>query len=190
MVLCSAIASLEVSELSHAREECVAIGTAVVKGEDLLTTGRIYIFRVASVVPNPERPETGRALKLMAKEEVRGAVTSVTGVGTQGFLLMAQGQKCMVRGLKEDGTFLPVAFMDLSCYASVIKELKEPGRDEGLGLCLIGDAWKGVQLVGYIVCPLQCLHFEKYHPPVPFNPSHSYFSTLISHHYPLTLPTY
>lgn len=51
----------------------------------------------------------------------------------------------MVRGLKEDGTLLPVAFMDMQCYTSVVKELK------GTGLCLMGDAVKGVWLVGYYV---------------------------------------
>ena len=96
-------------------------------------------------MPDPERPETGRALKLIAKEDVKGAVTAVSGVGTQGFLLAAQGQKCMVRGLKEDGSLLPVAFLDMQCYVSVVSELP------GTGLCLMGDAVKGVWFCGYTV---------------------------------------
>lgn len=101
-------------------------------------------------MPEPDHPETGRALKLIAKEEVKGAVTALSGIGTQGFLLVAQGQKCMVRGLKEDGTLLPVAFMDMQCYVSVAKELPETG------LCLMADAVKGVWFTGYMVRLLPC----------------------------------
>ena len=106
------------------------------------------------VVPEPDRPETGRALKLIAKEEVKGAVTALSGIGTQGFLLVAQGQKCMVRGLKEDGTLLPVAFMDMRCYVSVAKELHETG------LCLMADAVKGVWFTGYTV-RFSCISLER-----------------------------
>lgn len=75
-------------------------------------------------------------------------MTAVCGIGREGFLLAAQGQKCMVRGLKEDGTLLPVAFMDMQCYVSVLKELP------GTGLCLMGDAVKGLWFTGYTVCSL------------------------------------
>ena len=99
-----------------------------------------------SVVPDPDLPHTDRAFRLIVKEEVKGAVTALSAVGTQGFLLVAQGQKIMVRGLKEDGTLLPVAFMDVQCYTSVARELP------GSGLCIIGDARMGVRVVGYMVC--------------------------------------
>ena len=90
-------------------------------------------------------------------------MTALSEIGSQGFLLAAQGQKCMVRGLKEDGTLLPVAFIDCQCYTSVAKELK------GTGLCLVGDAVKGVWLVGYYVrglTPLQT-KYKKNDPPTP-----------------------
>jgi len=97
------------------------------------------------VVPEPGRPETGFALRLVSQEEVKGAVTNVSNIGREGFLMMAQGQKVLVRGLKEDGSLLPVAFLDVQCYVSVCKELP------GTGLCLIGDAVKGLWFVGYRV---------------------------------------
>ena len=137
--------SLEVSEHTHERQSLVAIGTAAIRGEDLPSMGNIYIFAIIDVVPEPEYPETGHAFKLIAKEETKGMVTALSGIGTQGFLLVAQGQKCMVRGLKEDGSLLPVAFMDMQCYVSVAKELP------GTGLCLMGDAVKGVWFTGYTV---------------------------------------
>ena len=107
--------------------------------------GRVYIFDIIEVVPEPDHPETHLKLKLVAKEEVKGAVTAVTEIGSEGFLLVAQGQKCMVRGLKEDGTLLPVAFIDTQCYVSVTKELK------GTGLCILADVVKGVWFAGYTV---------------------------------------
>ncbi|KAL8732617.1 MAG: hypothetical protein Q9166_002592 [cf. Caloplaca sp. 2 TL-2023] len=147
--------SLEVSEYTHARQPLVAIGTAIIQGEDLPALGRIYVFNVIPVVPEPDRPETGHKLKLIAQTEVKGAVTALSEIGSQGFLLAAQGQKCMVRGLKEDGTLLPVAFMDMQCYTSVAKELK------GTGLCLMGDAVKGVWLAGYYEDPYALRLFGK-----------------------------
>lgn len=145
MVLCIKTVTLETSEHTHAREELVAVGTVVIRGEDLPSIGRIYVFSIIDVVPEPGRPETGRKLKLFAKEEVKGAVTGVSEIGNQGFLLVAQGPKCLVRGLKEDGTILPVAFMDMQLYITVAKELR------GTGLLMTGDAFKGIWLAGYYV---------------------------------------
>jgi len=145
LVLSAKVISLEISEHSQERKQLIAVGTSITKGEDLATRGAIYIFDISSVIPEPDRPETDRKLKLVAKEEVRGAVTAVAGLSQPGFLLMAQGQKCMVRGLKEDGSLLPVAFMDMQCYSSVVKELK------GTGMCIFGDALKGLWFVGFSV---------------------------------------
>ena len=145
MVTCIKTMNLETSEVTSNRRDLVVVGTAVVRGEDLSALGRIYVFDIINVVPDPDVPYSDRKLKLIAKEEVKGAVTALSDIGSEGFLLVAQGQKCMVRGLKEDGTLLPVAFIDMQCYVSVAKELK------GTGLCLIGDAIKGVWFTGYTV---------------------------------------
>lgn len=155
VIMCIKTMSLEVSEHTHARQSLIAIGTSVIHGEDLPAKGRIYIFDIINVVPEVNQPETGLKLKLIAKEEVKGAVTSLTEIGTEGFLLAAQGQKCMVRGLKEDGTLLPVAFIDTQCYVTVAKELT------GTGLCILADAVKGVWFAGYMEEPYQLRLFGK-----------------------------
>ncbi len=144
-VMCIRTLNLEISENTHERQDLVAVGTAIVQGEDLPARGCIHVFEIITVVPESGRPETDLKLKLIAKEEVKGVVTALSEIGTQGFLLAAQGQKCMVRGLKEDGSLLPVAFMDMQCYVSVARELK------GTGLCVMGDAAKGVWFTGYSV---------------------------------------
>ncbi|CAI7579676.1 unnamed protein product [Penicillium manginii] len=147
--------NIEVSENTHERRDLIVVGTAMTKGEDLPGRGCIYVFDVIEVVPEPDRPETGRKLKLIGKEIVKGAVTALSGIGGQGFLIVAQGQKAMVRGLKEDGSLLPVAFMDMQCYVSVTKELK------GTGMVLLGDAMKGLWFAGYSEDPYKMTLFGK-----------------------------
>ena len=156
IVTCVETLNLEVSESTNERKQLVTIGTAISKGEDLPIRGRVYVYEIADVIPEPGRPETNKRLKLVAKEDIpRGAVTSITEVGTQGLMLIAQGQKCMVRGLKEDGTLLPVAFMDMNCYVTTVKELP------GTGLCVMSDAFKGVWFTGYTEEPYKMILFGK-----------------------------
>ncbi|EER40763.1 cleavage factor two protein 1 [Histoplasma capsulatum var. duboisii H88] len=154
-IMCVKCLNLEVSEITHERKDTIVVGTALTKGEDIAARGCIYIFEVIKVVPEVDRPETNRKLKLIAKEEVKGAVTSLSGIGGQGFLIAAQGQKCIVRGLKEDGSLLPVAFMDMQCYVNVLKELK------GTGMCIMGDALKGLWFAGYSEEPYKLSLFSK-----------------------------
>jgi len=61
----------------------------------------------------------------------------------------------MVRGLKEDGTLLPVAFMDMNTYVTSVKELP------GTGLCVLADALKGVWFAGYAEEPYKMTLFGK-----------------------------
>lgn len=135
---------LEISEETKERRMVVAVGSAICKGEDLPTRGRVQVFDIVTVIPEPGRPETNKKLKLQAKEELpRGGVTSLSEIGTSGLLLLAQGQKCMVRGLREDGGLLPVAFLDMNCHILSVRELR------GTGLCLMADGFKGMWFAGY-----------------------------------------
>ncbi|KAL2063510.1 hypothetical protein VTL71DRAFT_5315 [Oculimacula yallundae] len=156
VIMCIKALNLEVSELTNERRQCIVVGTGLAKGEDLAIKGRIHVYDIVTVVPEPDRPETNKRLKLIAKEEIaRGAITCVSEIGTQGFMLVSQGQKCMVRGLKEDGTLLPVAFLDMNCYVTSIKELR------GSGICVFADAVKGVWVAGYTEEPYKMMLFGK-----------------------------
>ncbi|KAK8075215.1 CPSF A subunit region [Apiospora hydei] len=139
IVMCVEALNLEVSESTNERKHLVVVGTAISKGEDLPIRGRILVYDV--VTPREDIP--------------RGAVTALSEIGTQGLMLVAQGQKCMVRGLKEDGSLLPVAFMDMSCYVTAVRELR------GTGLCLLADAVKGVWFTGYTEEPYKMILFGK-----------------------------
>lgn len=156
VILCVKTLNLEVSEHTHEKKLLVTIGTAIAKGEDLAVRGRVYVYEIVTVVPEPDRPETNKKLKLIAKEEIpRGAVTAISEIGSQGFMIIAQGQKCMVRGLKEDGTLLPVAFLDMNTYITSVKELP------GTGICVMADALKGAWLTGYSEEPYKMTLFGK-----------------------------
>ena len=135
---------LEISEETRERRMLITVGSAISRGEDLPTKGRIQVLDVVSVIPEPGHPETNRRLKPVAKEDIpRGGVTALSEIGTQGLMLVAQGQKSMVRGLKEDGTLLPVAFLDMNCHVASARALPRTG------LCLLSDAFKGVWFAGY-----------------------------------------
>ncbi|KAL1965959.1 hypothetical protein VTN77DRAFT_4899 [Rasamsonia byssochlamydoides] len=147
--------NLEISEQTRERKDVIVVGTTFARGEDIAARGCVYVFDVIEVVPDPERPETNLKLKLIGKEPVKGAVTAVSGIGGQGFLIVAQGQKCMVRGLKDDGSLPPVAFIDVQCYVSVLKELR------GTGMCILADALKGLWFTGYSEEPYKMTLFGK-----------------------------
>ncbi|KAF8477455.1 CPSF A subunit region-domain-containing protein [Kalaharituber pfeilii] len=142
---------LEVSEQTKERKQLVAVGTGIFRGEDSAARGAIYVFEVIEVVPEPGRPETNRKFKLVVREEVKGTVSALCGVN--GFLLAAQGQKVMVRGLKEDQSLLPVAFMDMNMYVTVAKNLN--------GMILFGDFMKSVSFVGFTEEPFKMTPFGK-----------------------------
>lgn len=138
--------NLEISERTQERKDVIVVATSYARGEDIAARGHLYIFDVIEVVPDPEQPEgTNLKLKLIGEEILKGAVTSVSGIGGQGYLIAAQGQKCVVRGLKDDGSIPPVAFIDVMSYVSVVKELR------GTGMCLVADALRGLWFVGYSV---------------------------------------
>ncbi|KAF4975163.1 hypothetical protein FZEAL_8018, partial [Fusarium zealandicum] len=141
---CMKTLHLEVSEDTKERRFLLGVGTALSKGEDLPIRGRVHVFDIVTVIPEPGKPETNKRLKAIAREDIpRGGVTAISEIGTQGLMLVAQGQKCMVRGLKEDGSLLPVAFLDMNCHVSSARELPRTG------LCLMADAFKGVWFTGY-----------------------------------------
>lgn len=136
------IMPLEVSEFTHEQKEMVVVGTSAQRGEDMPAKGAINVFEVLDVVPEPDIPESGYKLHLTSREDTKGAVTTV-GSFSGGFVGTGQGQKLMIRGLKEDGSCLPVAFLDAQCLTISLKTLGSSG------MWLAADAWKGLWFGGF-----------------------------------------
>lgn len=53
--------------------------------------GATYLFEIVDVIPEPNRPETNKKLKLVCREEVKGVVSTLCDIN--GYLLSAQRQK-------------------------------------------------------------------------------------------------
>ena len=145
---------LEVSEHTHARKPMVVVSTASQRGEDMPAKGAVTVFDIIDVVPDPELPESGIKLEVAAREDTKGHVTALEAF-PGGLIGTAQGLKIMIRGLKEDGSCLPVAFMDGLCQFT---ELKALGRT---GLWLAGDAWKGLWFGGFVEEPYRLTQLGK-----------------------------
>ncbi|KAF3929829.1 hypothetical protein AA313_de0210126 [Arthrobotrys entomopaga] len=142
---------LEVSEVTKERKIMIAVGTGLLRGENSPARGAVYVFDVIDVVPEIGKPETGKKFKLIAREEVKGVVSTLAGM--DGYLLITHGQKCMIRGLKEDGSLLPVAFMDMNMHTTVSKTLEK--------MVMFGDVLKGVSFVGFSEEPYKMILFGK-----------------------------
>lgn len=137
------VMTLEVSENTHEQKPLLVVSTASQRGEDMPAKGSLLVYDLIDVVPDPDTPESGVKLHRLAREENRGAITALAGPFPGGFIGTAQGLKLMIRGLKEDGSCLPVAFLDAQSHTHALKTL--PGR----GMWLAGDAWKGLWFGGF-----------------------------------------
>lgn len=133
---------LEVSEHTHQQKEMVVVGSVAQRGEDMPAKGAVTVFDIMDVVPDPDRPESGMKLQVFSREETKGAVTALEAF-LGGLIGTAQGLKIMIRGLKEDGSCLPVAFLDAQCQITSIKTLNRSG------MWLAADAWKGLWFGGF-----------------------------------------
>ncbi|KAM0712189.1 hypothetical protein Q7P37_011283 [Cladosporium fusiforme] len=131
------VMQLEASELTHEQKSLVVVGSAQQRGEDMPAKGALTVLEILDVVPEPGDDETGVKLHVISREEPRGAVTAVENF-LGGLIGTAQGQKLMVRGLKEDGSCLPVAFLDAQCQMVTLKTLARSG------MWLGADVWKGL----------------------------------------------
>ncbi|KAF2764795.1 hypothetical protein EJ03DRAFT_385763 [Teratosphaeria nubilosa] len=148
------VLQIEVSEQTREQRQMIVLGTAALRGEDMPARGSVTVFDIIDVVPDPEKPESGIAMKLTSREETKGAVSAVEGM-KYGLIGTCQGMKVMVRGLKEDGSCLPVAFLDAQCYGSTLKSFGDTG------MWLLGDAWKGLWFGGWTEEPYRLLVMGK-----------------------------
>jgi len=116
----------------------IALGTNYAYNEDITCRGRIVIFDVVEVVPEPGLPLTKNKLKVEYDKEQRGAITALDAV--QGFLVTAIGQKIYIWQLKDDD-LSGIAFIDVQIYVQSLATIKN--------LILVGDIFKSITLLRY-----------------------------------------
>lgn len=139
------------TQYAKKKRPCLAVSSGILRGEDLAMRGAVYVFDVVEVVPEPGQPDSRYRLKLVCREEVRAAATTLCEV--DGYLLSSQGQKVVVRSLEEDERLTPVAFVDLGLATTTAKCLRS--------MVLFGDIQKGVRFVGFGEEPYKMTNFGR-----------------------------
>ncbi|KAL7750781.1 mRNA cleavage and polyadenylation factor subunit [Sorochytrium milnesiophthora] len=153
IALCTVM--LECKQVASGRKHFLAVGTSLVKGEDVAVQGKIYIFDVIEVVPEPGKPHTNHKYKMLTSSEVKGPVSAFTGVN--GHLVAATGQKIIVYDFEDMDTLVGIAFLDVNIYATTLAAVKN--------FIILGDAYKSVWFILYQEDPSK-LHMlgKDYHP--------------------------
>lgn len=90
-VLCVHSAALSSTETKSGRKQYMAVGTSYLRSEELACRGRILLFEIIEVVPEPGNPQTNHKFKLFCKTDEKAPVTALCGVN--GCLLAALGTK-------------------------------------------------------------------------------------------------
>lgn len=106
------------------------------RSEDLNARGRILVYEIIDVVPEPGNPQTNHKFKLFCKTDEKAPVTALCGVN--GCLLAAIGNKVIMYAIDE-GDLDGIAFLDVNIFVVNISSVKN--------LILISDVYKSVWFV-------------------------------------------
>ncbi len=148
-------AELLSSETTSGRKEYIVLATAYLRSEDLPCRGRILVYDIIDVVPEPGKPQTNNKFKLFCKKDEKAPVTAICAVN--GCLLAAVGNKIIMYAV-EEGELNGIAFLDINIFVTNISSVKN--------LILISDVYKSVWFVAFQEDPPKLIPLGKDHYPV------------------------
>ncbi|XP_019849049.1 PREDICTED: cleavage and polyadenylation specificity factor subunit 1-like [Amphimedon queenslandica] len=130
---------LRSQETLSGRKEYIVVGTMATFGEELSAKGKVLIFDVSVVIPEPGKPFSQYRLKNLYDQEQKWPVTGLECVN--GLILTAMGQKIFMWQFKDNKDLLAVAFIDAETYIHTAQSIK--------GFILTGDVTRSIQLLHY-----------------------------------------
>ncbi|XP_041783632.1 cleavage and polyadenylation specificity factor subunit 1 [Anopheles merus] len=119
-------------------KEYIAVGTNFNYSEDITSRGRLLLYDIIEVVPEPGKPLTKHKFKEVIVKDQKGPVSAISHVC--GFLVGAVGQKVYLWQMKDDD-LVGVAFIDTNIFVHQMVSIKS--------LILVADVYKSVSLLRF-----------------------------------------
>lgn len=138
-VICLKNVSLAYEGTRSGLKGYIVLGTNYNYSEEITSRGRIIIYDIIEVVPEPGQPLSKNKMKVIYAKEQKGPVTAVANTAS-GFLVSAIGQKIYIWQLK-DNDLVGIAFIDTHIYIHQMISLKS--------LILVGDVFKSITLLRF-----------------------------------------
>uniref|UniRef100_A0A0N5B481 CPSF_A domain-containing protein n=1 Tax=Strongyloides papillosus TaxID=174720 RepID=A0A0N5B481_STREA len=137
-VTCCSEVRLQIEENPRTVQNYIAVGTSFNQGEEIQSRGRIILYEIIDVVPDPENPTCTEKLKEVYSKEHKNGVTALTGLN--GFLMSGMGTKVFIWQYR-DGELHGISFLDRNVYITRLV----PFRD----LLIVEDICNGLAVMRY-----------------------------------------
>ncbi|KAI9015412.1 CPSF A subunit region-domain-containing protein [Hyaloraphidium curvatum] len=133
--------SFESKQTVSGRKLYIVVGTGMQRSEDLAARGKLYVFEIIEVVPEPGRPETNHKFKMLYQSEEKGLPGPVTQLcQVKQYVLAAVGNRLILHEF-EDDALNGIAFIDTNMYVTAACALRN--------LMLVGDLRKSIWFMGF-----------------------------------------
>ncbi|TIB04840.1 hypothetical protein E3P89_00131 [Wallemia ichthyophaga] len=150
-VICCDTVSLLSPSANGTYKDFIGVGTCINKGEDVAVKGAIYLFEIVELVPSSKDVGNNYKLRLLMREETRGAVSAITSCS--GYFVVAVGQKVLIRALEINERLVSVAFYDAGTYIVSLEVLKN--------FILVGDQVKSITFLAFQESPYKLVQLSR-----------------------------